>query len=140
MFCREHVVQLHREASRIHAVGGELVVLGNGANHYVAGFREVTGYDGLLYCDPSLKTYQAAGLKRGVCATLHPRSAARLVVGLMRGSAQGWTQGDEWQQGGVLVIMPPDDVVYHHVSRFAGDNADAAEVVTALERAVHETP
>ena len=54
MFCREQVVQLHRERESIRRAGAELVVIGNGAPHFIAGFREITGYDGPLYTDPSL--------------------------------------------------------------------------------------
>ena len=64
MFCREQVVQLHHEIDRIHRAGGEVVVVGNGAPHFIAGFRELTGYRGPLYTDPSLESYRAASLKR----------------------------------------------------------------------------
>lgn len=135
MFCREHVVQLHRERDRLRKVGAELVVIGSGAPQFVRGFREVTGYDGPLYVDPSLASYQAAGLHRSGWRIVHPKVALNAVRAACRGAFQGRTHGDIKQQGGVLVIVPPDRVVYRHASRIAGDNAPAAEVASALERA-----
>jgi hypothetical protein len=130
------VVQLHREIERIHAAGAELVVIGNGTPNFIAGFRELTGYAGPLYTDPSLESYKAAELKRGWKYILNPRAAANAVRTLAHGHTQGRTQGDAAQQGGVLVILPGGHVAYHHVSSAAGDNAPAAAVVEALERAV----
>jgi len=136
MFCREHVVQLHHEIGAIHAAGGELVVIGSGTPNFVAGFRETTKYDGPLYVDPQLLSYQAAGLKRGLLRTLNPLTIAMGVRAISRGNFQGRTQGDAYQQGGVLVVMPPGRIVYEHVSDVAGDNAPAREVVAALQAAM----
>lgn len=135
MFCREHVVQLRHEVGDIHAAGGELVVIGSGTPSFIAGFRETTKYDGPLYVDPQLVSYHAAGLKRGVLRTLNPLSLAHGVRALVRGNLQGRTQGDAFQQGGLLVILPPGRIVYEHVSDVAGDNAPAREVVAALQAA-----
>lgn len=131
-------MQLHDKIERIHAVGAELVVIGNGAPHFVAGFRELTGYRGVLYTDPSLESYRAAELKRGWKYVLNPQAAMNAVRTLAHGHLQGRTQGDATQQGGVLVILPNGHVAYHHVSEAAGDNAPAEVIVEALERAVRD--
>jgi hypothetical protein len=132
MHCREHVVQLHRDNDKIVAAGAELVVIGNGTPNFIEGFREHTKYDGPLYTDPSLEVYKAAQLKRGVGKVLNMRAAVATAKALARGSRQGWFQGDEWQQGGVLVIAPTGDVKWHHVSDYPGDNASADQIVRAL--------
>ena len=133
-------MQLHHKIDRIHGAGAELVVVGSGTPNFVAGFRELTGFKGPLYCDPTLSAYRAAGLRRGVMRILNPLSAGYAVRALVRGNFQGRTQGDATQQGGVLVIAPPDRVVYEHISKVAGDNAPAEEVVSALEHAVAPPP
>lgn len=127
------MVQLHREADKIRGAGATLVVIGNGAPHFIAGFRELTGYDGPLYTDPSLATFEAAKLKRGVTRTLDPRGVLTSLKALSRGQRQGRTQGDPWQQGGLLVIAPGGEVLWQHASERPGDNATAADVVRALE-------
>jgi len=135
MFCREHVVQVHRQIDRIRSRGAEVVVIGNGTPSFIAGFREETGWDGPLYTDPSRKVYEAAELVRGVLATLHPAAALRVVGALRRGFRQGRTQGDPWQQGGVLVIAPGADksrILWHQASSGPGDNAEVDDIVAAL--------
>jgi AhpC/TSA antioxidant enzyme len=126
------VVQLHREIDAIRAAGGELYVIGNGSPSFIAGFRDETGYTGALYTDPSLATYRAAELVRGVLTTLDPRSLGGALRAFRRGQRQGRTQGDPWQQGGVLVIDVTGEVVWHHASARPGDNASASEIVGAL--------
>ncbi len=130
-------MQLHRQTARLTAAGAQLVVIGSGEPRYVSGFRKQTGYDGPVYCDPELGAYRAAGLKRGVWRTLQPAVVFDAAKTLAGGEVmQGLTRGDTFQQGGVLVTLPADRVVYQHVSERAGDNAPAEEVVAALERAL----
>jgi hypothetical protein len=132
MFCREHVVQLHHEIDRIHAAGAELVVIGSGAAHFVAGFRETTHYPGPVLVDPQLASYTAAGLHRGWLRTINPLVIAYGARALLRGNWQGRTQGVADQQGGVMVIEPPGRIVFEHLSKVAGDNAPPRQVLAAL--------
>jgi hypothetical protein len=136
MFCREHVVQLHLQSERIRAAGADLHVIGSGTPNFIAGFRETTKFDGSILSDPSLKSYQAAGLLRSGWRTFHPMAAVSAARALARGNMQGRTQGDNFQQGGVVVILPPGEIAYAHVSKHAGDNASGDEVATALEAAL----
>lgn len=125
-------MQLHRDIDKIHATGAELVVIGNGAPHFIAGFRELTGYRGPLYTDPSLEVFRAAHLKRGVAATLNPLGLIPAVKALAGGHRQGKTEGDAWQQGGVLVIAAGGDVRWQHVSKRPGHNATSQQILSAL--------
>lgn len=127
-------MQLHREIDAIHGAGAELIVIGNGAPHFIAGFRELTGYSGPIYTDPSLAAYEAAHLERGVTRVLNPKALMPTIKAFARGGKQGLTQGDTWQQGGVLVITPPSEIVWQHISKRPGDNARAADIVAALRR------
>jgi hypothetical protein len=129
------VVQLHRRIDDLHAAGAELFVIGNGSPQFIEGFRETTGWQGPLYVDPSLEVYKAAGLKRGVTTVLNARAAIAALGALRGGSRQGRTQGDQWQQGGVLVIAPSGNVLWTQVSEYAGDNAAPDEIIAALRAA-----
>ena len=133
MLCREHAVQLHRAKERIERAGARLVAVGSGRPAFVAGFREATGFDGEILCDPGLRSYRAAGLKRGLARTLGPRAwrAGRRALG--GGFRQGATRGDPWQQGGVFVVATGGHVAYAHVSEHAGDNAPVEHVLAAVE-------
>lgn len=125
-------MQVHREIDRIHDAGAELVVIGNGAPNFIAGFRDVTSYRGPLYTDPSLKVFEAAQLERGVGKTIDPRGLLGGVRAFAKGHRQGRTQGDQWQQGGVLVIAKSGDIKWQHVSQRPGDNASNASILAAL--------
>lgn len=125
-------MQLHRDVGRLNRAGAEMIVIGNGAPHFIAAFREVTGYDGPLYTDPSLAVFEAAELKRGVGTVLDIRALVPTLKALGRGSRQGRTQGDTWQQGGVLVIAPGGEIKWHHASERPGDNAKIDAIVAAL--------
>lgn len=135
MFCREHVVQLHREIEKIHAAGAELVVIGSGTPNFIAGFRENTGYQGPLYVDPKLHSYEAAGLHRGMWRNFTPLSVGLAVRALARGHMQGRTQGDPSQQGGAMVVAPGGKLLFAHASKIAGDNASPEVLVAALRAA-----
>lgn len=126
------MVQLHREIERIRATGAELYVIGNGAPMFIAGFRETTGYDGPLYTDPSLATYEAAQLVRGLRTVFAVGTIRRTIGALRRGFRQGRTQGSALQQGGALVIAPEGRVRWHFISTGPGDHPDPDAILRAL--------
>ena len=128
-------MQLHREIDSIRTAGAEVFVIGNGSPSFIEGFRETTKYDGAVYTDPSLAVFEAAQLKRGVMKTLNPLAIGKTLGAFMRGHKQGLTQGDPWQQGGVLVIAPTGEVTWHHASERPGDNAEPSQIVAALKSA-----
>lgn len=132
--CREHVEQLQRRIDELHAAGAELFVIGNGSPSFIEGFREQTKWSGAVYTDPSLAVYKVAGMKRGVVSTFNPRSALRSFGAIARGYLPQKMQGDNWQQGGVLVIRG-GDVVWSHESNGPGDNATVDQLLAALRRA-----
>ena len=125
-------MQLHRDVDRLRAAGADLYIIGNGTPSFIAGFREQTRYHGPIYTDPSLATFRAAELKRSVTSTLDPRSLGKALGAFARGQRQGLTQGDAWQQGGVLVVAPSGDIRWHHASERPGDNATGAQILAAL--------
>jgi peroxiredoxin len=133
VFCREHVKKLQAEASRIAGAGADLVVVGSGAPTFVRGFREETGFDGRVLSDPTGKAFEAAGMHRGVLSTLNPLTAVKGILAMLRGTKYGGVQGDNYQQGGVLVIAS-GRVVYEYRSRYAGDEPPIAETIDALSR------
>jgi hypothetical protein len=126
------VVQLHRDVDKLEAKGAKLYVIGNGSPSFIAGFREQTLYDGPVYTDPSLATYRAAELKRSVARTLDPRGWLKGVKAFTEGHRQGRTQGDQWQQGGVLVVDARGAIRWQHASDLPGDNASAQQILAAL--------
>ncbi len=125
-------MQLHHAIDRIHAAGAELHVIGNGAPMFIAGFRDTTAFPGPIYTDPSLAVYEAAQLVRGITTTFNPRAALGALRALRGGFRQGRTQGDPFQQGGVLVVAPSGEILFHHISKAAGDHPKLERVLAAL--------
>ncbi len=127
----------------IRARGAELVVIGNGSQHFAAAFREDMGLDCPLLVDPALRAYRAAGLRRGRVELLSPRLPLHALRALRAGHRQTSVQGDPWQLGGVFVIRPDGTVAFRHASREAGDHAPIDAIVAALDPAapaIAETP
>jgi len=119
----------------IRELGGELIIVGNGSAHMAKAFVEDVGLDAPLYTDPSRKTYDAAGLHRGVGRTLGASSIMSGVRALKKGHIQGLTKGDAWQQGGVFVFGPGDAEYFAYASKEAGDHPDPSALLDALRSA-----
>jgi peroxiredoxin len=130
--CRDHVAELLGARAAIAAAGADVVLIGNGSPSFIAGFREQTGWNGPIYTDPSLAAYRAAELVRSVGATLDPRSLGKAARALLRGQRQGRTQGDPWQQGGVVLVDTDGTIRWRHASSRPGDNAAPAQILAAL--------
>jgi hypothetical protein len=133
MLCREQVVQLHGIEDKLAAKNAHLVVIGNGAPNFIAGFRKTTGYTGTLYTDPSLATYKAAAFtSKGAIGLLSPKVIAAGIRAMSSGHFQGTQQGDAFQNGGVYVVKPSGEVSFSFVSQFSGDHPSLESVLAAL--------
>jgi NAD(P)-dependent dehydrogenase (short-subunit alcohol dehydrogenase family) len=112
--------------------GAELVIVGNGASSFAKAFREDFELDGPLLVDPELRSYRAAGLRRGRVEALSPRLPCNAVRALRGGLSQGAVEGDLWQLGGVFVIRRDGELAYRYVSREAGDHPPIDDILEAL--------
>lgn len=108
------------------------MVVGNGNVRQARHFKEERGITFELYTDPSLATYEAAGMRRG--ATLMGLDTLRGAAKAMRqGIFQGATEGDPWQQGGAHLVRAGGEVVWSYISKVAGDHFDPEEPLRRLE-------
>lgn len=115
---------------RIHAAGGELVILGNGsaeqARHFVADYALTTP----VLTDPTLRVHRALGARRGGGGLRLLRHALRATRG---GFFQWRVIGDSRQHGGLFVVMPGGIIAYQYVSELAGDHPDPEQAMAVLE-------
>lgn len=133
MFCREQAVQLHRERFAIHDRGAEIVMIGNGAPNFAKAFQEDFSITTPILVDPSLESYRALGMRRGIFATLFSGKVLLHAARALRGGfRQGKTRGDHFQLGGVLVVRPDGVVLYRYQSETAGDHPPLADIIAAL--------
>ena len=129
---------MRREVETIHGLGAELVVIGNGNLQFANAFRQDLHLETPLYVDTTRASYRALGMKRGIFRTL---GSWRIWKNTFRARAKGFrqsrgVQGDAWQQGGVLVVLPDSRVAYRYLSSVAGDHPTVSEVLAALSRSV----
>ncbi len=121
--------------TEIRAAGASLAIIGNGSVEFARAFREALDLptDVCLLVDPTLRSYHAAGLRRGRKELASPRLATNAWRAWRRGFRQGAVQGDPFQLGGVLVVQPGGIATFRHVDRVAGDHAPLDEVIEALD-------
>lgn len=132
MMCREQVNQLKKLVPAIHDRGAELVIVGSGTDRFAKMFREDLALEVPIVVDPSLASYKAAGLRRDLGATLSLGLVKNAWRAFKNGYRQRSLQGDPWQQGGVFVIAPGDQVLFSYVSEVGGDHPDPAAVLDAV--------
>lgn len=123
--------------SKIRDLGADLVVVGNGTPAQAAGFAEGQKVDFLVFTDPTLAAYRNAGFKRSVGSTLGPRSILETLRAVLRGRRPaGRIQGDAFQQGGVLIVLPGGEVAWRFVSASPGDRPKPEEILARLDGAL----
>lgn len=141
---------MRHEIATIHGYGAELVVVGNGTEHFATAFQRDLGLDTPLFVDPTGAAYRALGMKRGVARTLRAAMGAKMARVLWEnirerrlGVVLRWwghsvpalrpgANGDAWQLGGVLVVLPGGRVAYRYLSTTAGDHPATGEILHAL--------
>lgn len=128
-------MQLHRANQRFEAAGARLIVIGNGLPHFIAGFRERTGFDGEVYTDPGRRAYGALHLHRDLGSTFNLRTIRSAWRAFSAGNRQTRVQGDPWQQGGVFVVASDGEIVYGYASQHAGDHPPVEDLLVAAEDA-----
>ena len=116
----------------IRSAGADLILLGNGRPDQAAAFARDQAPGVTVLTDPSLRTYRALGLRRGVLATLGPGSAIAAAGALLRGHRQTATAGDAWQQGGLAVVGPGGRLLFVQLNRDAGDRPDLEGALSAV--------
>jgi hypothetical protein len=117
--------------------GARLAVIGSGWPAMAKSFAERTQLPAsmLLLCDPKLESFQAAGLHRSVLRTLNPLALLLWVRALLKGHRQGKQAGDNFQQGGSLVVARGGEVLLRTVSQMPGHHPSPAKLLGALSAA-----
>ncbi len=117
----------------IRALGGELVVVGNGSVAQAAQFHKEMKLHFRLLTDPGLKSYEAAGFRRGVSTTLSVQVLTKGIQAFREGFRQTSTQGDPFQQGGAFVVASGGELKYQFVSQKAGEHPEPSQLLAAIQ-------
>jgi len=127
------VADLAKQVEAFEKRNVQLVVIGNGAPHFIQAFREDTGYRGALYTDPTLNTYKLLNLKRSMGSLIGLKSLKEGIRAAASGYLQTSIQGDTLQQGGALVAGPGDTLHYFYRNKEAGDHPPLKEMLNACD-------
>lgn len=123
--CRAHAAQVWQDREKYERGGAKIVFIGNGQPSYIEMFRQDLGIDiGVILTDPTLKSFKAAGLKRGLFALLNPKSVTNMAKLAMEGhkqTASSKETGVHLQMGGIVVINQKSKILYHYASESVGD-------------------
>lgn len=119
----------------IRVVGAELVLVGNGSIQFAARFHRDKAPEVDVFTDPSLRTYQALGMRRGLATTISPSAAVATLGAMRRGYRQTSIQGDALQQGGTYAVAKGGQIVYAYANHNPGDRPDLDAALAALRAA-----
>ncbi|MEM7153916.1 MAG: peroxiredoxin-like family protein [Myxococcota bacterium] len=135
--CTEHVTLLAPRLHELRRLGLRVVYVGNGAPHFMDAFVERTAIDLEavdLVTDPSLAAHETLSLVHSTASAYGPRALWGLARALAGGFRQSRIEGDNLQQGGVVVIDRHGCIAYLHRDRATGDHAPTNDVVDAAMR------
>jgi hypothetical protein len=131
MFARQQAAALMGIKGKLEGAGIALVAIGSGSPAGAGHFVKKLHFTGEMYVNQDLSAYRAFGLQRGLLKTLGPASLIQGIRAMKDGFRQGRTDGDLWQQGGVFVLGPGNELNFQHRNRFAGDHADLEALLAA---------
>jgi hypothetical protein len=119
------------------AAGVRLVFIGSGSPEQARDFateHRLLPPDHRVVTSPDLAAYRAAGLHRGLFATIGPAALFQAGRALARGYVQIGIHGDRTQQGGAVVLDARCEVVLHHANRSLGGHVRPAMLLEAVRR------
>lgn len=121
--CKAHVSDIWKQRSKLK--NKRIIFIGNGQPSMIKGFKEEINSPGAeIYTDPSLETFEACGLKRGLRYLMNFRSMKSILDLKRKGhEMSSWDEqlGDKTQLGGILAFKKPGELLYHYVSNYVGD-------------------
>ncbi len=133
MISRRQVADLNNNIKNFERRNTQVIVIGNGPEEFIQPFKEATRYKGPLFTDPSLKTHDILGFKKGLTSLMGFSPLKAGIRALSTGYLQKGIQGPPLQQGGVLVVGPGNILHYLYRSQKAGDHPPIKEVLQACE-------
>lgn len=118
--CRRHAVEVWENRKLYEEKGAIIRFIGNGDARFLADFKKLHRMqESNFYTDPSLKTFLAAGFKKGFWidpGAMHTRSEFLYKALKFSANKENTGSGNVWQLGGVLVVRPGGVPVYQFTS------------------------
>lgn len=117
----------------LEGLGARLAAVGLGDRTYARFFREETGISFPLLIDEKREAYKAAGLRSASLLHLIKKENGVARARAKRaGHRQHKLGQNPFQLGGSFVFSRGGDLVFAHLSKTFGDNADPKDLLAAL--------
>jgi hypothetical protein len=128
--CRTHALQVWNHRASYVEKGAKLHFIGNGSVHFMKAFKESYQLqDASFFTDPTLRSFQAAGFRRGFWINPGEYLSRPKFLGLaIRQAILDPNQGDVWQLGGILVVHPGGKISYQFTSQAIGHFPPSADI------------
>ena len=123
----------------LHRLGLQTVFIGNGAPHLIDTFIErfpLADKPVDIVTDPSLASFRAAGLIRSFWATFGPKALWDAIRAIGAGHINRWGEGDNLQQGGILLVDAEGRVAWYYRNLSIGGHPPSVDIVDAAMRLV----
>jgi len=121
--CKAHVSDIWAQKDKLK--DKRIVFIGNGQPNMIKSFKEeIRAPDAEIYTDPSLETFEACGLKKGLRYLVNFKSMKSMMALKKKGYHMSeWEDGngDKTQMGGILAFKDPGLLTYHYVSEYLAD-------------------
>lgn len=118
--------------TELATLGARLLFVGTGSPAQAADFGRTHAGPHPVFSDRARAAFQAAGLQRGLFATLHWRLLRNAWRAFRAGFRQAKVQGDALQQGGVVVFGTDGRVRHAAADQVGGDELDLDAVLAAV--------
>ncbi len=130
------MAELRPHVAELKQIGVDVHVVGSGTPAQARAFQEhIHAEDVPVVVDQPRASYRAAGMRRSVFRTMHPKSWLHGFKAMIA-HPQRRTAGDPWQLGGAMIVRPGGEVSYHFVSDSGGDHPAIATLLDEARKAV----
>ena len=136
--CSAQVTDLAPRLGELQRLGIRTLFIGNGAPDFIAHFIErfalstaIRNEQVDILTDPTLSVHRAAALSRSFWGAYGPLAIWDFIRLLGNGHVNRATEGDNFQQGGALLVDAGGIIAWYHRSNRLAGHAPSVDVVDA---------
>jgi hypothetical protein len=132
MLCSDQIAQLSEIESQLNDLNAELFIIGSSTIEQAAAARASLNSPFVFLVDPDRKSFKAAKMRKDLGSTFNFRTVPAIVRAWRNGHRQSRLQGDPFQQGGAVIILPNDTIALEFISQFGGDHPLPQQIIDHL--------